>query len=89
MPISSGRIAVGTVATEIPETCVMPFSVQMHNDDNTDEVYIGGPDVTTTTGLQLQKLQSLRLDLNPLDRVYAVSTKTGHNLSYVVFRKSC
>lgn len=89
MPVSSGRIAVGTAATEIPETCVMPFSIQLHNDDNTDEVFIGGPDVTTTTGLLLNKLESLRLDLNPLDRLYAISTKTGHNVSYVVFRKSC
>ena len=89
MPVSSGRVSVGTAATEIPETCVMPFSVQLHNDDNSDNVFIGGPDVTATTGLQLNKLESLRLDLNPLDRLYAVSTKAGHNLSYVAFRKSC
>ena len=89
MPVGSGRIAVGTAATEIPETCVMPFSIQLHNDDSTDEVFIGGPDVTTTTGMQVNKLENLRLDLNPLDRVYAISTKTGHNLSYVTFRKSC
>ena len=89
MPVSSGRVSVGTAATEIPETCVMPFSLQLHNDDNSDDVFIGGPDVTATTGLQLNKLESLRLDLNPLDRVYAVSTKGGHNLSYVAFRKSC
>jgi len=89
MPVNSGRVAVGTAATEIPETCVMPFSIQLHNDDSTDEVFIGGPDVTTTTGMQLNKLENLRLDLNPLDRVYAVSSKSVHNLSYVVFRKSC
>ena len=89
MPISSGRVSVGTAATEIPETCVMPFTLQVHNDDNTDEVFIGGPDVTTTTGMQLNKLENIRIDLNPLDRLYAISTKTGHNISYVTFRKPC
>jgi len=89
MPLSSGKVAVGTAATEIPETCIMPFALQIHNNDNTDEVYIGGPGVTTATGMQLIKQESVRLDLNPLDKVYAVSTKTGHNISYVAFRKSC
>lgn len=89
MPVTGGRIAVGTAVVEIPQTCIMPFSVQLHNDDNSDDIYIGGPDVTTTTGYQLNKKESIRFDLNPLDRLYAISTKSGHNLSYVTFRKSC
>jgi len=89
MPVTSGKVAVGTVATEIPETCVMPFALQIHNNDNTDEVFVGGPDVTTATGYQLNKLESIRFDLNPLDRLYLISTKTGHDVSYVAFKKSC
>lgn len=89
MPVGGGQVTVGTTATEIPETCVMPFALQIHNDDNTDKVYIGGPGVTTTTGMRLNKLESIRLELSPLDRVYAVSSKTGHTISYVTFRKPC
>jgi len=89
MPISSGKVTVGTAAVEIPETCVMPFSLQVHNNDNSDAVYVGGPDVTVATGYQLNKLESIRFDLSPLDRLYAISSKSGHNLSYVAFRKSC
>ena len=89
MPVSNGKIAVGTARVEIPETCVMPFSLQLHNNDNSDAIFVGGSDVTTTNGYQLNKLESIRFDLNPLDTLYAVSTKSGHNLSYVVFRKSC
>lgn len=89
MAIFSGQVTVGTAATVIPKTCVMPWTLELHNDDNSDAIYIGAEGVTATTGMQLNKLENLRLDLNPLDRVYAVSSKTGHNLSYVVFRKSC
>jgi len=89
MAVSGGKVTVGTAATEIPETCVMPFSLQIHNDDNTDEVFLGGPDVTTTNGMQLNKLENIRIDLSPLDKVYAVSSKSGHTLSYVTFRKTC
>jgi len=89
MAVSGGKVTVGTAATEIPETCVMPFSLQIHNDDNTDEVFLGGPDVTTTNGMQLNKLENIRIDLSPLDKIYAVSSKSGHILSYVTFRKTC
>ena len=89
MPLSSGQVSVGTAATEIPATCVMPFSLEVHNDDNSDDLFIGGADVTTTNGMRVNKLEQLRVDLSPLDKLYAVSSKTGHALSYIAFRKSC
>jgi len=87
MPITSGQVAVGTVATEIPETCTMPFRLEIYNDDNTDEVYLGGPGVTTATGMRVNKLEQLHVRLAPLDKVYAVSSKTGHTVSYIAFRQ--
>jgi hypothetical protein len=48
-----------------------------------DSVYIGGTDVTTTTGLQLIKLDSLDLILRPGNTVYGVSTKSGHSISFI------
>lgn len=89
MPISSGQVAVGTAATLIDGTCVMPFELEVHNDDNTDDLFLGGPDVTTTNGMRVNKLEQLRVSMNPLDKLYAVSSKTGHNVSFLVFRKSC
>ena len=87
MPISSGKIAVGTVATRIPETCIMPFRLEIHNDDNTDDLFLGGPGVTTATGMRVNKLEQLQVRLAPLDKVYAVSSKTGHSVSYIAFRQ--
>jgi hypothetical protein len=87
MLITSGQVAVGTVATEIPETCTMPFRLKIHNDDNSDDLFLGGPGVTTSTGMRVNKLEQLQVRLAPLDKVYAVSSKTGHAVSYIAFRQ--
>lgn len=83
MAISTGQIAVGTVATIIDGTFNSNFRLIIHNADNTDAVYIGNSDVTTANGLVLQKEQTIQLDMNPLESIYAVSGKTGHIVSYL------
>lgn len=55
----------------------------IHNDDNTDAVYIGGSAVTTANGLVLQKEQTIQFTLAPLEQLYAISTKAGHTISYL------
>lgn len=88
MPLNAGKVTVGTAATEIPVTSQMPWVVELKNDDNTDAVYIGGSAVTTTTGLRLAKEERVELPLGPLDRVYAISTKAGHSISYAAVRQA-
>lgn len=88
MSVSSGKVTVGTAVTEIPVTSTMPWTLEVKNDDNTDAVYVGGAAVTTTTGLRLSKEERVELPMGPLDRLYAVSTKSGHSVSYVAVRKA-
>ena len=83
MTISTNRLSVGTVATIVDGTYNSNFRLIIHNDDNTDAVYLGGPDVTTANGLVLQKEQTIQLLMNPLDSIYAVSGKAGHTVSYM------
>ena len=83
MTISSGAMSVGTTASIIDGTSNSNFRLIIHNNDNTDAVYIGGPDVTTANGLLVQKEQTIQLEMNPLESVYAVSGKTGHTISYL------
>jgi hypothetical protein len=83
MAISSGRITIGTVASIIDGTFNSNFRLIIHNNDNTDTVYLGGPDVTTSNGLVLQKEQTLQLEMNPLESVFAISAKAGHTISYL------
>jgi hypothetical protein len=51
--------------------------------NNDDAIYIGGADVSATNGLQLLKLETIQLDMNPLEEVYAISTKAGLKLGYL------
>ena len=81
--ISSGQVTVGTASTLIDGLEVNPFRLHIHNHDNTDAIYLGASNVTTTTGLKLVKEDSIELIINPLEALYAVATKTGHIISYL------
>ena len=83
MAITSGVITVGTVPSIIDGTYNSNFRLIVHNNDNTDAIFLGGPDVTIATGLQLLKQETLQLDMNPLESVFAVSDKAGHSISYL------
>lgn len=81
--ISNGQLAVGTVATAIDGVWTNPSLITIHNNDNTDAVFLGGTGVTTTTGLYLNKEESYQFQLQPLEQVYCVSTKNGHTISWM------
>ena len=81
--ISSGLVAVGTVAVAIGGVHNNPSRILISNDDNTDSVFIGGSNVGTANGLHVQKLEKIQLDLAPLEQVYAVSSQTNHTMSYL------
>jgi len=76
-------MSVGTVASLIDGTFNSNFRLIVHNNDNTDAVFLGGETVTIADGLKLDKSQFIQFDMNPLERVYAVSPKNGHTISYL------
>ena len=81
--LSNGRVSVGTVAVPIDGVYEQYARMILHNDDNTDAVYIGGAGVTTSNGLVLQKEQTIDIGIGPLEQLYAVSGKTGHTISFL------
>lgn len=81
--ISSGQVAIGTVATAIDGVHPNPSRITIQNLDNSDTMYLGGTAVTTTSGLGLLKLETIQFDLEPLEQLYAVSTKAGHTISWL------
>ena len=81
--LSSGTPVVGTTATLVDGLSVNPFRIHLHNNDNTDAVYIGGSAVTINDGLKLNKEDSVELIINPLEALYAVSSKAGHVISWL------
>ena len=88
MAFYNGNTTVGTSATVIDGVLLNhyagnPYRLIIHNNDNTDAVYIGGSAVTTSTGLMMDKGVMLQLTVTPTDLLYAVSTKAGHIISWL------
>lgn len=88
MAFYNGVTTVGTAATVIDGVLLNhyagnPYRLIIHNNDNTDAVYIGGSAVTTSTGLMMDKGVMLQLTVTPTDLLYAVSTKAGHIISWL------
>ena len=83
MAISSGQVEIGLTPTLVDGTYNSNFRLVIHNMNNDDSIYLGGSDVSITNGLQLLKLETIQLDMNPLEEVYAISTKAGLKLGYL------
>jgi hypothetical protein len=84
MALTSGTVSIGTVATLIDgASSSNPIHLHIHNNDNTDNLYLGDSTVTTSTGLVLTKLDSFEIHLRPGNRLYATSSKEGHIISYI------
>lgn len=83
MAISSGQVTVGLTPTLIDGTYNSQFRLTIHNMNNDDSIYLGDETVSPTTGLQLLKLETIQLTLNPLERIYAISTKPDLKLGFL------
>jgi hypothetical protein len=88
MAFYSGQTSIGTAATVIDGVLIggyagNPYRLMIHNNDNTDAIYLGGSAVTTSTGLMLDKGVMLQLTVSPTDLLYAVATKNGHVISWL------
>jgi len=84
MALTSGAVTIGTVATLIDGVSSSnPIHLHLHNNDNTDSLFLGGPSVTTSTGMSLVKLDSFEITLRPGNQIYAVSSKPGHVISFI------
>lgn len=81
--IYNGWTSVGLTATPIDGVHNNPTRMTIHNNDNATNIFIGGTGVTTTNGLLLLKEESYQFDLEPLEQIYAVSTKAGHVISWM------
>ena len=83
MAITNGQNTIGLTATLIDGFHQMPYRLTFQNMDNTDAVYIGNKGVTINNGFKLEKLQTIQIVVNPLDGLYAVSTKAGHKICWL------
>jgi hypothetical protein len=77
MPFITGQTSVGTAVVKITGNYGYATTLHLHLVDNTDNVYIGAADVTTSTGLKLEKQEHVEIQLSQLNAIYAVASATG------------
>ena len=83
MAISSGQTVVGLTATQIDGSSPNPSRIHIHNNDQQQNLFIGGADVTITNGLVLEKLDSIEFVLNAGEALYGISSQGGHIVSWL------
>lgn len=85
--ISSGQTTIGS-ATPVQIDGASASASILHianiaNIDNTKTMYLGGANVTTSTGLPLFKLERLTIDMQPGEQLFAISSDTGHTVAWL------
>lgn len=78
MAVDQGRVTVTTAATEVVVGVRGAGTVKFSAD-----VYVGGPDVTTSNGFPLSAGDTFSLDLARSDSLYAI-TASGTATAYYV-----
>ena len=79
----SGQMSVGTAPSRVDGQSNNPVILHIHNNDNSDNLYIGNQSVTTTTGMVLTKLDSIELTMHQGNTIWLVSSKNGHTASWI------
>ena len=55
----------------------MSQRVTIHNNENSQQVFIGDSGVTTSTGIHLDGKEERQITLNPGEGLWAISANTG------------
>lgn len=79
MAVLSQSITVGTTATLLVGATQAPKTVVISGHGNND-VYIGGPGVTTASGSNLKHVSAWNLRLGQDDTLYAITGTGTHSI---------
>jgi hypothetical protein len=81
--ITSGTQSVGTTAVAIDGVAAAPSHIHIRNNDQTKNLFVGGPNVTTANGLPIDKLTTVEFDLPAGEQMWMISTENGHTVSWL------
>jgi hypothetical protein len=72
MALVTQLVTIGTAVTRICHATSGPLHLMIHSDSNT-EVWLGGVDVTTSTGFHTRKEDTLQFNLMPGNTLYGIA----------------
>ena len=78
--MKSEHIAVGLTAVRILTANNLNRRIYFH-DDSTHPIYLGGSDVTTSNGLEINKNASIELFIPADEELWAVSNNADQSIS--------
>lgn len=85
MPVSSSSVSVGTAAVEVSGPFMNNKLVYLQDGDFDGDtiVYVGGSDVTTSTGVKLSKTNTTVFQTNADDSLFAIASAAGGSVRVV------
>jgi len=75
--LSTSQISVTTTPTLLCAPDDMSQRVTLHNNESSQQVYIGDSGVTTSTGIHLDGKEERQITLNPGEGLWGVSANTN------------
>ena len=83
MAVTSGTLTVTTTRGVVDGTSPNPYTLIIHNESASNNIRLGGADVTSANGLELHSHSSVTLQMFAGDSIYAVTTSGSHDISWL------
>ena len=77
MPVTSSGVTVGTAITEVSGPSVRSKFVYLQSGTEGAATYVGGDDVSASTGVKLSETNTTVFQTNADDSLYAISDTAG------------
>lgn len=77
MPVTSNGVTVGTAITEVSGPSVRSKFVYLQSGTEGAATYVGGDDVSASTGVKLSETNTTVFQTNADDSLYAISDTAG------------
>ena len=77
MPVTSSGVTVGTTITEVSGPSIRSKFVYLQSGTEGAATYVGGDDVSASTGVKLSETNTTVFQTNADDSLYAISDTAG------------
>lgn len=77
MTLTTAQISVTTAATLLCAANAQSQRVTVHNNEASQQIFIGASDVTTSTGVHLDGKEERQITLNPGEGLWGISANTS------------
>jgi hypothetical protein len=83
MAVTSGQLTVGQTRLAIDGVSVNPYRLRIHNMSNTQNLFLGGSDVTVSNGLELHSHESFEIIVSPNEQIFIIGTSGNHDVAWL------